>query len=179
MKIFETSDNSDRNIIALCLLLAALMFTIDSLIPLGVAGGVPYVLVILISLGSHRKKLFIYMAIGMSMLTIIGYFSSPSGGELWKVISNRTLALFAIWAVAIIGFQRQIIYEEKEKALLEVKVLSGLLPICASCKSIRDDKGTWNQMESYIKEHSEAEFSHGVCPDCAKKFFPGVKIKNK
>jgi PAS domain S-box-containing protein len=69
--------------------------------------------------------------------------------------------------------------EEREKLILElqdalakVKTLSGLLPICASCKKIRDDKGYWNQIEVYIRDHSEAEFSHGLCPDCAKKYFP-------
>ncbi len=57
-------------------------------------------------------------------------------------------------------------------ALSEVKALSGLLPICASCKKIRDDKGYWNQIESYIRDHSEADFSHGICPDCARKLYP-------
>ncbi|HVN96375.1 MAG TPA: cache domain-containing protein [Syntrophorhabdaceae bacterium] len=63
---------------------------------------------------------------------------------------------------------------ELEKALSEVKKLSGLLPICSSCKKIRDDKGYWNQIESYIKDHSEAEFSHGICPDCTKKLYPDI-----
>jgi PAS domain S-box-containing protein len=61
-----------------------------------------------------------------------------------------------------------------QKALTEVKQLSGLLPICASCKKIRDDKGYWNQIESYIRDRSEAEFSHGICPDCMKKLYPDV-----
>ncbi len=47
--------------------------------------------------------------------------------------------------------------------------MSGMLPICASCKKIRDDKGYWQQMEMYVRDHSEAEFSHGMCPDCAEK----------
>ncbi len=69
---------------------------------------------------------------------------------------------------------------ELENALKEVKKLSGYLPICASCKKIRDDKGYWNQIELYIREHSEAEFSHGMCPECAKKYYPkyAKKIKN-
>ncbi len=73
--------------------------------------------------------------------------------------------------------------EEKEKlivdlknAIKKVKKLSGLLPICASCKKIRDDKGYWNQLEDYIRKHSEAEFSHSVCPDCAKKLYPELEI---
>jgi PAS domain S-box-containing protein len=67
--------------------------------------------------------------------------------------------------------RERLIYQLKE-ALSKVKKLSGLLPICASCKKIRDDKGYWNQIESYIGDHSEAEFSHGICPDCMKKLYP-------
>ena len=63
-----------------------------------------------------------------------------------------------------------------KKALGEVKALGGLLPICASCKKIRDDKGYWNQLEHYIQKHSEAEFSHSVCPNCAKKLYPDLNI---
>ncbi|NTW89024.1 MAG: response regulator, partial [Desulfobulbaceae bacterium] len=57
-------------------------------------------------------------------------------------------------------------------ALEKVNVLSGMLPICASCKKIRDDKGYWRQIEGYIAEHSEAEFSHSICPECAKRLYP-------
>lgn len=63
---------------------------------------------------------------------------------------------------------------EKEK---EVKILRGFLPICASCKEIRDDKGYWHQIESYISDHSEAEFSHGICPKCAKKLYPEFNLE--
>jgi len=61
-----------------------------------------------------------------------------------------------------------------QKASGQVKLLSGLLPICASCKKIRDDKGYWNQIEKYIGDHSEAEFSHGICPECAQKLYPEI-----
>lgn len=63
---------------------------------------------------------------------------------------------------------------ELKDALRKVKALSGLLPICASCKKIRDDKGYWNQIEAYIRDHSEAEFSHGMCPECLKKLYPDL-----
>jgi AmiR/NasT family two-component response regulator len=62
--------------------------------------------------------------------------------------------------------------KELEEALSKVKTLRGLLPICASCKKIRDDQGYWQQVEVYVRDHSEAEFSHGLCPDCAKKLYP-------
>lgn len=61
---------------------------------------------------------------------------------------------------------------ELTEALAEVKKLSGFLPICASCKKIRDDQGYWRQVEEYIREHSEAEFSHSICPECSKKLYP-------
>jgi len=83
-----------------------------------------------------------------------------------------------MWTTAILSVQKKSIHEEKEKALMEVKKLTGLLPICASCKKIRDDKGYWNQIELYIRDRSEAEFSHGICPDCAKKLYPELKMHN-
>ena len=61
---------------------------------------------------------------------------------------------------------------ELHDALARVKTLSGFLPICASCKKVRDDKGYWTQVEEYLRDHSEIEFSHGLCPDCAKKLYP-------
>ncbi len=64
--------------------------------------------------------------------------------------------------------------EELQQALREVKVLRGLIPICASCKKIRNDGGFWQQIEEYLGEHSEAEFSHGLCQPCLKKLYPGV-----
>lgn len=64
--------------------------------------------------------------------------------------------------------------DKLELTLKEVKTLSGLLPICAHCKNIRDDKGYWQRVESYIAQHSEAVFSHGICPDCVKKYYPDL-----
>jgi PAS domain S-box-containing protein len=68
--------------------------------------------------------------------------------------------------------QRDALIKRLQDSLAKVRQLSGLLPICASCKKIRDDKGYWNQIEAYIREHSEAEFSHGICPECTKKLYP-------
>jgi hypothetical protein len=63
---------------------------------------------------------------------------------------------------------------ELNKALKDVQVLSGLIPICVNCKKIRDDEGFWQQVEDFIRERSGAEFSHGLCPDCAKQLYPEV-----
>jgi len=64
-----------------------------------------------------------------------------------------------------------------QEALAKVKTLSGFLPICASCKKIRDDEGYWEQIEKYISEHSEAVFSHGICPECAEKVYAQLRKK--
>ncbi len=72
--------------------------------------------------------------------------------------------------------QRENVIQDLKKALSQVKKLSGLLPICSHCKKIRDDKGYWNQIESYIHDHSEAEFSHGICKECAEKYYPGMNL---
>ena len=72
----------------------------------------------------------------------------------------------------IIEQEKENLIAELQEALSRVHLLSGLLPICAACKKIQDDQGNWNHIESYIKEHSNADFSHGICPDCAKRLYP-------
>jgi hypothetical protein len=67
----------------------------------------------------------------------------------------------------------------EEKQRTEIAKLRELLPICAGCKKIRDDKGYWNQIELYFREHAAYEFTHGLCPDCVKVMFPGLKLPRK
>jgi PAS domain S-box-containing protein len=67
--------------------------------------------------------------------------------------------------------EREKLVNELQNALTQVKTLTGLIPICASCKKIRDDKGYWNQIETYLRNHSDAQFSHGICPECAQKLY--------
>ncbi len=70
--------------------------------------------------------------------------------------------------------ERERLLQQLQTALINVKTLRGLLPICACCKKIRDDKGYWNQIEYYIREHSDADFTHGICPECAQRFYGDV-----
>jgi HAMP domain-containing protein len=72
--------------------------------------------------------------------------------------------------------EKEHLITELKEAIKQIGTLRGLLPICSYCKKIRDDKGYWNQIESYIQKHSEAEFSHGICPDCAKKHYPDIDL---
>jgi len=64
---------------------------------------------------------------------------------------------------------------ELKQTMARVDTLNGLLPICANCKKIRDDKGYWNRLEAYIQDHSEAEFTHGICPECIETLYPGLQ----
>src|SRR5579862_3170605 len=68
--------------------------------------------------------------------------------------------------------ERERLIQELQDALARVKSLSGLLPICASCRKIRDKEGRWQQLEIYIREHTEADFSHGICPECRQRLYP-------
>ncbi len=74
--------------------------------------------------------------------------------------------------------EREQLITKLERALEEIKTLRGILPICASCKKIRDDKGYWNQIEKYVSHHTEAKFSHGICPDCAKTLYSDIQSSN-
>ncbi len=74
--------------------------------------------------------------------------------------------------------ERERLIKDLQEALGKVKVLSGMLPICISCKKIRDDKGYWNQIEVYIRDHSETEFTHGICPECFKKLYPDETLED-
>ena len=118
------------------LLLMAGTFIIDIKLPLGVAGGVPYVAVILTSLWLKNYKFTLFFAISCSLLTLLGLYLSPDGGELWKVLVNRALALFAIWVTAILTIkwktsQERLLcftYEsekEKEKEKIYLATLHG------------------------------------------------------
>jgi DNA-binding NtrC family response regulator len=85
----------------------------------------------------------------------------------------------------LLHFEKERLKEERENLIAElheaiekIKVLDGLVPICANCKKIRDDKGYWNQIEQYITKHSSAKFTHGICPECVDKLYPGL-INNK
>ncbi len=71
--------------------------------------------------------------------------------------------------------QSEVLLDNLTRALVEVKRLSGLLPICSGCKKIRDDNGYWEQVDVYIRNHSEADFSHGICPDCRDELYGDLK----
>lgn len=90
---------------------------------------------------------------------------------------RRALEVLAKQASALIEMRRTLI--ELNEALATIKLLGGIIPICASCKKIRDEDGAWNVLEVYIQQHSEARFSHGICPDCTQRLYPDLLDKLK
>jgi len=109
------------------------------------------------------QRRIVQIAIGLTLLWLLGV------GGIWVGMSHIRNRIREKEAAEQ---ERNRYVEELQKALKEVKQLSGFLPICSHCKQIRDDTGYWNQIESYISEHTEALFSHSICPDCAKKLYP-------
>ncbi len=99
-------------------------------------------------------------------------------GYIARPITNRELTarINAMVRILIAEQERDQTIIQLKAALSRVKLLSGLLPICSNCKAIRDDKGYWNQIEAYIEEHSDADFSHSICPECSKKLYPDLNI---
>ena len=114
-----------------------------------------------------------YLAIARNHTVVLGF----AHGGLW------VLGLVGI-GVATRGLQRRERERDRaeaardetisklQEALDEVKTLRGIVPICSHCKKIRDDRGFWNQVEVYVHDHSEAQFSHGICPECIRELYP-------
>ncbi len=105
-------------------------------------------------------------------------YSSHSYSSIFLAFWNAAIRLVSFLIIAYATSKIRLLLTEERKlskdlkdAFSQIKALRGLIPICASCKRIRDDKGYWTRLEAYIQEHSEAEFSHGICPDCMKKLY--------
>jgi len=100
---------------------------------------------------------------------------------VWNTMIRLSAFLFVGWALArlssLLSKERELAAKLKE-SLAQIRVLEGIVPICASCKKIRDDAGKWEQMEVYIRDRTHAEFSHGICPDCARKMLAEAGIKS-
>lgn len=176
----ENPEENPELYLACAALLAAILF-LDLQFPLGIAVPMLYNLVILFSLRSTNRTFILSVAIAASLLCIGLLFYKPAVDEMAKAATNRFLALFSFWVICYLGLKGQLadarrsaILREREKALEEVRVLRGFLPICAGCKRIKDIKGSWTLLEKYLSEHTEAEFSHGLCPECTSRLFPDL-----
>ena len=122
------------------------------------------------NLVGHYFKLISFYCIYKSIVE--SGVRSPYEVIFWELNTANRKLKEEIRIRAELEKEREKIISDLKTALAEVKTLSGLLPICSHCKKIRDDKGYWNKLEVYLDEHSEARFSHGICPDCMKTHYP-------
>lgn len=146
--------------------LVAGILVLDMMIPLGLAGML-YVALAMISLWSPKRTFTLTVAGACTALILFDYHHAPPEGETVLAIANRGLALLAIWVTAILSLLRT---RDQE----DIQILQSLLPLCATCKKIRDPRGVWHQLEQYLKENSQMEFSRSLCPECRKKWVPGA-----
>jgi hypothetical protein len=132
-------------------------------------------------LDERLDNIFKELLVAAEAIALILEESEEKNEVLFKRFFWGTLLIWALaLSTAVIGLlfmekRRRLLFVAREEALAEVKVLQGLIPICASCKEIRDDKGAWNQLEAYIGKHSEAKFTHGLCPKCADKILREIR----
>lgn len=127
---------------------------------------------------SDIKKIPVIMFTGQGDESIAAE-SLKSGAQDYLVKENLTSDLLLRSIKYAIDKKQSELDREKyikeiEDALERIKRLEGILPICCSCKKIRDDNGYWNHVEKYISDHSEAKFTHGMCPECSKELYPEI-----
>lgn len=129
----------------------------------------------------HVQRTFAIRRVsGLPFFLLVGLAEGDYLAAWWREVAQELmevglflcLTLAATWLIRRAWLRQQAAHEKLEQLLREMKTLGGLLPICSHCKKIRDDKGYWNQIEAYLNEHTDAEFTHGICPDCAREVFP-------
>lgn len=157
----------------------------------GIVIAFDYAVILLIEYTQHRPHFELSVELFQFILTILiltwfTFFGSFVSNIRHRLRSQNLEIQKANEKIRIDMEEREQAQVEKDKLITElkdalgkVKTLSGMLPICSSCKKIRDDKGYWNQIEAYVHDHSDAEFSHGLCPECAKKYFPEANLNRR
>lgn len=163
-------------LMALSGILIITVFIVDIRVPLGIAMGALYLPSILLAILTGRIRVITIYAGVTCILTVSALIIKPPVAEMSKALANRGISVFIIIVTTLLGIQLIRESRAKDRAPEQIRVLHGILPICSSCKKIRNDHGSWVQLEAYITEHSEASFSHGICPDCTKKLYPDLKI---
>ena len=143
---------------------------------------------------SHRVlELLLFVLLGILVWTVSARYdimervlNFSNAHENWEVDEFVFLSIYFMFALLVFAARRWLEVrrserelaretEELQEALNQVKQLQGILPICASCKKVRDNEGYWQEVEAYISEHSEAQFSHGLCDACLERLYPEAK----
>ena len=158
----------------------AIVFAVDSAFPLGVASGMLYVPLLLVCQPAHASRWLLPVTAASTVLIVLdlGLAIGGASSSRWVYLTNRVGSTMVLWTIALLlhrRFRVQAAHDEAvERAaiLAERRVLGGLLPICAACKRIQRSDAAWQSLEAYIQAHSEASFSHGLCPSCLLSLYP-------
>jgi len=158
-------------ILVLYIVAFAAAIMLDVVTPLSIADWlIEVILVWIASVRGTTREMVLVASAGTGAIAL-GFWSSPDLTDpLWVAVVNRSVAVGLIWMMVIVGCKRRWAEEARNQATAQLRVLQGLLPICASCKAIRDDAGEWHRLESYLSAHSDVRLTHGLCPPCAEKY---------
>ncbi len=172
--IYLSGNNSSELYITyfLVILIAAFSTSLKQLIGLSVILCVAYG--VLLALGVKESgSLSESHLLRIPMLFIMATFYGVFAEKVRRERHSKVELIDYVAALKRAEQERESLIRQLQDALTKVKVLQGILPVCARCKKIRDAKGSWHAMEAYIREHSDADFTHGVCPECLNKLYPG------
>jgi hypothetical protein len=149
-------------------------FALDGVTTLAIADWlIEVILVWIATVWGSPQEVELVAALG-SATVIAGMWSSPRDVALWMGATNRFAAIAVMWAMVYVDKRRRAAEEEHRRVAIHLKVLQGILPICASCKAIRTQSGDWQTLERYLSANSEAQLTHGLCPPCAEKYRQGL-----
>ena len=156
------------------ILLCLVFITLDwELMPVWVF---PFIFVfpVMLVAWNHSLGFALACAGGLSLTRMANQLIFTAHPALWNELTDVLIRFFVLMLLAMLTWQ---LGRQSRQLRQRVRSLEGMLPICSFCKRIRDNGSNWVQMEQYISSHSEAEFSHGLCPDCAQKYFGGFEPK--
>ena len=156
------------------------LLALDCLTPVESVEWVLHVLLVWgVALSASPRQIFWAGGVSSACVVMGAWVSPGSYLPHWLLLADRVVVICAIWIIVSTSIRyrkaedlRRGTLLQLEESLREIKVLRGIIPICMSCKRIRSDSGAWHQLEVYIQDHSEAEFSHGICEECTHKLYP-------
>ena len=166
--------------------LTGMIFGLDLLTPRGISVWVLYIVPLLLAVWSSYGKLPLILSSICTPLIVIGYLFSPATTPNWISLTNRAFGLIVIWIVTLLLLKQkqaeerrnqveqereQLVYQLQE-ASANVRTLKGLLRFCSGCEKVRDDRGDWKDLPTYVKTNSEAKFQPDLCPSCGELMFP-------
>ena len=165
----------------LTVVLAGVLLTLDMLTPLALdIWFLQVILVWVTSLWATRIQI-IAAGVVCSISAVVAFWLTPKTGEVGIYALDVLLGVAGVWAITQTTLRQKSAEEARARAAeelarsqAEIKVLTGFLPICSSCKKIRNESGAWEQLEAYISSHSEAQFSHSLCLPCMARLYPDL-----